>query len=193
VLLGPAHRVAFTGVACPTVDALRTPLGDIAIDNETTERLRSVRGVVFDDRPHADEHSIEVHLPFLQRLLHEFTIVPLVVGRADTPVVSAVLEAAWGGDETLIVVSSDLSHYETYQVAAAHDRNTAAAIVAGSVAALGPLDACGIAPIRGLVSSAATHRLSPTLLELQSSGDTAGSLDRVVGYGAFAYTARSAS
>lgn len=188
VLLGPAHRVAIDRVALPATDAFLTPLGEVAVDRAARAALRHDPAVVVDDRPHAAEHSLEVHLPFLQRLLHDFTVVPVAVGRADTDAVAAVIEAGWGGPETLIVVSSDLSHYEDYDHAARHDRATADAIVSGALDAIGPHDACGAHPVRGLLRVAARRGLTPELLDLRSSGDTAGPRDRVVGYGAFAIT-----
>ena len=188
VLLGPAHRVLLNGLALPRADAFRTPLGDVRVDVEARTTLAELPGVVVDDGPHADEHSLEVQLPFLQRTLDRFTLVPIVVGRCDTDVVARVIEAVWGGPETLILVSSDLSHYEDHDAAARHDRVTAAAIVASALDRIGPYDACGAYPLRGLLAVAATHDLAPALLDLRSSGDTAGSHDRVVGYGAFALT-----
>jgi hypothetical protein len=188
LLLGPAHRVPVDGMAVPSVDAFRTPLGDVPVDAELRALLLALPDVSVDDVAHAAEHSLEVHLPFLQRLLHDFTVVPVAVGRADTDAVAAVIEAGWGGPETLIVVSSDLSHYEDYDHAARHDRATADAIVSGALDAIGPHDACGAHPVRGLLRVAARRGLTPELLDLRSSGDTAGPRDRVVGYGAFAIT-----
>jgi len=186
VILGPAHRVAFEGVALPSVDAFRTPLGDVRVDREGRGTLALPPAVVVDDRPHEQEHAIEVQLPFLQRLLTSFTIVPMIVGRASDADVAAIVDAAWGGDETLVVVSSDLSHYETYRDAAGHDRRTAAAILTRDCEAIGPYDACGAGPLRGLLASESSRELLVDALDLRSSGDTAGAHDRVVGYGAFA-------
>ena len=185
VLLGPAHRVAFQGVALPSVDAFRTPLGNVPIDRQLRETLRALPSAVVDDAPHAQEHAIEVQLPFLQRLLTDFTVMPMVVGRAPDSDVAAIIDASWGGDETLVVVSSDLSHYESYERAAEHDRETAAAIVARDGRSIGTQDACGAAPLRGLLAANATRHLTVTALDLRSSGDTAGERDSVVGYGAF--------
>ena len=193
VLLGPAHRVPLAGIALPTVDAFRTPLGDVPIDGAAREILLSLPGVVLDDAAHAEEHSIEVHLPFLQRTLRTFSIVPMVVGRCDPHTVAAALDAVWGGDETLVIISSDLSHYEDHASAARHDRATAAAVLDGSADAIGPYDACGAYPLRGLLEAAREHALTPALLDLRSSGDTAGSRDRVVGYGAFAFATSGSS
>jgi AmmeMemoRadiSam system protein B len=181
VLLGPAHRVALEGIARPSADAFRTPLGEIPLETSP------IPGVIVDDRAHFEEHSLEVQLPFLQRLLDSFTLLPLLVGRAEPAAVAAVLDAAWGGDETLIVVSTDLSHYETYEVANERDRVTAAAIVGCRPDVIAPLDACGAYPLRGLLTVAPNHNLVPELVDLRNSGDTAGPRDRVVGYGAFAF------
>lgn len=187
VLLGPAHYVGFAGIAVSGAEAFVTPLGLVPVDAELREAVCARPGVTVDDRAHAPEHSLEVHLPFLQRTLTRFSVLPLVVGRADAHTVAAVLDAVWGGPETLIVVSSDLSHYLDHAHATARDRATADAIVAGRVDALAPDDACGAAPVRGLVVAAARHGLHAELLDLRTSGDTAGDRDRVVGYGAFVF------
>jgi MEMO1 family protein len=192
VLLGPAHRIALRGLALPSVDAFRTPLGDVMIDDAGRASLVDVPGVVIDDLPHALEHSVEVHLPFLQRLLDAFTIVPFVVGSTDAPSVANVLDGFWDAKDSLVVVSTDLSHYEQYDSAASHDRRTVAAIVANDIDAVHPDDACGVYPLRGLLALAQRHGVAPQLLDLRSSGDTAGSRDRVVGYGAFAVAGAAA-
>jgi AmmeMemoRadiSam system protein B len=191
LLLGPAHRVAVDGLAVPGVDAFDTPLGPVAIDTDARERALQCDGVLVDDRAHAPEHSLEVHLPFLVRALGRgFRVLPFVVGHASPATVAAVLDALWGGPETLIVVSSDLSHYEDYTSARAHDARTADAIVAGAVDRIDPYDACGAYPVRGLLTAARRHDLDVHLLDLRNSGDTAGPRDRVVGYGAFALPPR---
>lgn len=189
VLLGPAHFVPVRGLAAPSVDAFETPLGELTIDDEARGAALDLPEVLVDDAAHAREHSVEVHLPFLQRVLGDVAIVPFVVGRASAEGVAAVLDRLWGGDETLLVVSSDLSHYLDHDTAAARDHRTAEAIVAGRLDALAPDDACGAFPIRGLLVAADHHGLHATVLDVRSSGDTAGSRDRVVGYGAFALTA----
>ena len=192
VVVGPAHRVPIEGLAVPSVDAFATPLGPIEIDQAAREVAVGCAGVVVDDRAHAEEHSLEVHLPFLQHVLGtDVSVVPIVVGRTPPQRVAAVLAALWGGPETLIVVSSDLSHYDPYAVARSHDRRTASAIVNGEIDVIGPRDACGAVPIRGLLTAGRQHDLDVRLLDLRNSGDTAGPTDRVVGYGAFALTARS--
>jgi hypothetical protein len=145
-----------------------------------------VADVAADDLPHAAEHSIEVQLPFLQVVLGDVAIVPVAVGRASTDAVAVLLDALWGGPETVIVISTDLSHYHRYHEAVALDRRTAAAIVAGRFDALDDHDACGAVGLRGLLASADRRRLDIELVDLRNSGDTAGDRDRVVGYGAFA-------
>jgi AmmeMemoRadiSam system protein B len=186
VLLGPAHRVPLLGLAAPCAQAFETPLGEVALDLAALARLDDLPQVVRNDRAHEREHSLEVQLPFLQMLLGSFTLVPLVVGDAGPEAVAQVLERLWGGAETLIVISSDLSHYLPYPQAQAADRATAQRILALD-AGLAPDEACGAAAINGALLAARRHGLTPRLLDLRNSGDTAGSRDRVVGYGAFAF------
>jgi MEMO1 family protein len=187
VLLGPSHFVAFEGLALPAWKAFATPLGDVPVSAEARETLAGLPQVVTSDRPHAREHSLEVELPFLQCVLGAFEIVPLAVGDAEPGQVAKVLERLWGGDETLVVVSSDLSHYLDYDSARRRDAATAAAIVALDDRALGAEDACGCNPIRGLLVAARRHALTARQLDLRNSGDTAGARDAVVGYGAFTF------
>jgi AmmeMemoRadiSam system protein B len=190
VLLGPAHYLPVRGLAAPSVDAFATPLGDVPVDVEARRITLALPDVSIDDAAHAREHSLEVHLPFLQRVLGDgFAIVPFVVGSARAESVAAVLDELWGGDETLVVVSSDLSHYLDHDTAAARDRRTADAIVSGTLDRLAPDDACGAYPVRGLLVAAERHGLHTTAIDVRSSGDTAGPRDRVVGYGAFALAA----
>jgi hypothetical protein len=188
VLLGPTHRVAVDGLAVPSATAFATPLGDIPIDQEAINTIDHLPQVVVSDAAHALEHSLEVQLPFLQTVLAEFTLVPLAVGRASAAQVAEVLECLWGGDETLIVISSDLSHYLPYAVARETDSNTARHIVA-----LEPhidhQQACGATPVNGLLLAARRHGLKAELVDLRNSGDTAGDRSRVVGYGAFTFSA----
>ena len=188
VLLGPAHRVALRGLAVPTVDAFETPLGRVRIDQEARAALAGLAQVVADDRAHALEHALEVQLPFLQTVLgSSFTLLPLAVGSASAGEVAEVIERLWGGDETLIVVSSDLSHYLPYADARRVDRHTADAILA-LTPGLDHEQACGATPINGLLLCARRHGLVPALLDLRNSGDTAGDKSRVVGYASFAFT-----
>lgn len=190
VLLGPAHRVHVAGMAVPSVEAFASPLGKVRLDRDLLLQVEALPGVEVSDRAHALEHSLEVHLPFLQAVLGEFALLPVVVGGASPGEVRALLELCWGGEETLVVVSSDLSHYLPYDDARLRDRDTAAAILALD-ATLVPEEACGAAPINGLLDYARVHGLHAEGLDLRNSGDTAGSRERVVGYGAFAFHERA--
>ena len=190
VLLGPVHRVPVRGLALAGVERFATPLGEIVIDATAVAALRRLPQVQDSARAHAVEHSLEVHLPFLQRLLGEFTLVPLAVGDATAEEVAEVLDLLWGGDETLIVVSSDLSHYLPYETARATDAATI-----NSLLAFGRLrheQACGATPVNGLLLTAARRGLRAELLDLRNSGDTAGDRSRVVGYAAVAVYERDA-
>lgn len=189
VLLGPAHFVWFDGVAVPSVDAFATPLGPVAIDRELRARALACPGVVVNDEPHAPEHALEVHLPFVLRALGTVSVLPLLVSSLDADVVADVLDAVARDDRTLIVCSSDLSHYHDDATAKARDRKTAGAIVARDPGRIGPGDACGRDAIRGLLARARRAELRVTLLDLRTSADTAGDPTSVVGYGAFALTA----
>ncbi len=182
VLLGPAHRVHVGRLAVPAVDAFLTPLGPVEIDGAAREIALTLPGVEIDDAAHAPEHSIEVHLPFLQRTLGSFKVLPLVVGAPDVEIVARLLDSLWGGPETLVVVSTDLSHYLDYESAADCDLRTARAITALDVEGIADRDACGAYALRGLLRVAGSRGLEARLLDLRSSGDTAGSHDRVVGY-----------
>lgn len=189
VLLGPVHRVPIRGLALPSAKAFATPLGTVDVDTEAAALALEVPHVSVDEAAHALEHSLEVQLPFLQTVLDDFRIVPFAVGDASAAEVAAVIEKLWGGPETLIVVSSDLSHYHPYAAARQIDRGTAAAILALD----GSLDhdqACGATPINGLAMCARRLDLKSELIDLRNSGDTAGDKSRVVGYAAFAFTNR---
>jgi AmmeMemoRadiSam system protein B len=186
VVIGPAHYVAFRGIAVPGHTAFGTPLGEIAVDGEAVATLASLPAVVAADRPHAPEHALEVELPFLQRLLPPgFGLVPLVVGDATPAEVAAVLERLWGAG-TLVVISSDLSHYHDHATATRLDEATAARIEALDAEALGPGDACGWLAVAGLLRLARNQGLAVRRLDLRNSGDTAGGRAQVVGYGAWA-------
>lgn len=186
VLLGPVHRLPIRGLALPGADSFVTPLGAVEVDTEAVVRLRAMPQVCESDAAHSLEHSLEVQLPFLQTILEEFTLVPLAVGDASPSQVAEVIERVWGGPETLIVVSSDLSHYHRYEEAAAIDRSTANDILA-LADTLDHQQACGATPINGVALCARRHSLKPELIDLRNSGDTAGEKSRVVGYGAFAF------
>lgn len=186
VLLGPAHRVGFQGIAGSSADYFDTPLGRVALDRALIERACQFDGVVLFDRAHAEEHSLEVQLPFLQTVLGDFTLAPFVVGDAPASLVASLLEALWGGDETLIVVSSDLSHYLDYASAQVRDGNTAHHIETFHGERIGPQDACGYGGIRGLLRVAQQKGMAVERVTLCNSGDTAGDKRRVVGYAAYA-------
>ncbi|TXH61472.1 MAG: AmmeMemoRadiSam system protein B [Burkholderiaceae bacterium] len=186
VLLGPSHRVALRGLAAPTVEAFETPLGRIAIDRAALDSLADLPQVVARDDAHASEHALEVQLPFLQTVLADFRLVPLVVGHATPEEVAEVITRLWGGEETLIVISSDLSHYLPYARAQAADRATIDAVLRLDPA-LDHEQACGATPLAGALLAARAHGLAPRLLALCNSGDTAGDRARVVGYAAVAF------
>jgi len=186
VLLGPTHRVGIDALALPGVAALATPLGEVPVWAEGVAAAAALPQVVVSARVHAEEHSLEVHLPFLQRVLPGVPVVPLAVGRVTPEQVAEVLEVLWGGPDTLIVVSSDLSHYHEYAEARRIDRATIDQILDLA----GPLDheqACGATPVNGLLVAARRHGLAPRLLAACNSGDTAGDRRRVVGYAAVAF------
>jgi hypothetical protein len=187
VLLGPVHRVWTPGLALPGVEAFDTPLGRVKLDQEAIAAIDGLKQVQVHPAAHAQEHSLEVHLPFLQTVLADFTLVPLAVGGASPEAVAEVLDHLWGGAETLIVVSSDLSHFLPYQNAQAVDRATVQAILDFNTHLVGE-QACGCHPINGMMLAARKYGLTPHLLDLRNSGDTAGDRNRVVGYASFAFT-----
>ena len=186
VLLGPVHRVAVRGLALPGVNAMATPLGRIGIDSEAVALITQLPQICISAAAHAEEHSLEVHLPFLQSVLGDFSIVPLAVGNATVDEVAEVLDVLWGGAETLIVVSSDMSHFLSYNEAQALDRVTAQAIL-DLRSDISHTQACGGTPLNGLTCAARRRGLRPELLDLRNSGDTAGDRNRVVGYASFAF------
>ena len=187
ILLGPTHRVAVDGIALPEVEVFSTPLGPIRLDAQAIAAIADLPQIVFSDHVHAFEHSLEVHLPFLQRVLEHFTLIPLAVGHATPEAVADVLDRLWDGPETLIVVSSDLSHFLPYRTAQQVDGNTCRHILQLDTH-IHPEQACGAYPINGLLLAASQRGLTPTLLGLCNSGDTAGDKARVVGYAAFSFT-----
>ncbi|MBX9635875.1 MAG: AmmeMemoRadiSam system protein B, partial [Magnetospirillum sp.] len=186
VLMGPSHRVAFRGIATSTALAWASPLGNVAIDRDAVAHLLTLPMVGALDKAHEAEHSLEVHVPFLQKVLGDFQLVPLVAGEAPRDVVAAVLDAVWGGPETLIVISTDLSHYLDYASCRQTDGATVAAIEQLDPTAIGSTQACGRVPMGGLLQTAKRRGMTITTLDVRNSGDTAGPKDRVVGYGAWA-------
>ena len=186
VLIGPSHHLAFRGLAVDTSDAWATPCGIVPLDTDAIARLRALPLVGELDAAHQREHALEVHLPFLQRVLGDFRLVPIVTGAAPPEAVAAVFDALWGGPETLIVVSTDLSHYLDYAACQRIDQTTAEAIERLDPDVLTPTHACGSVATRGLLLAASQRGMAIERLDLRNSGDTAGPRDRVVGYGAWA-------
>lgn len=191
VLLGPTHRVAVRGLALPDAEAFDTPLGAVPIDSDAADRIARLPQVVRSGAAHAHEHALEVQLPFLQTVLERFTLVPLAVGHVDDGAVAEAIERLWGGDETLVVVSTDLSHYLTHARARAVDRSTVDRVLRFD-AAISHDEACGATPLNAALRVAQRHGLVPELLDLRNSGDTAGDRLRVVGYAAIVFTAAGA-
>lgn len=187
ILVGPSHRVGFNGLALCTASAYAIPGRLIYIDREIEAKLAALPGVRLLDQAHQSEHSLEVHLPFLVETLGYFTLVPIVAGVASPGLVADVLEAAWGGDETLIVISTDLSHYHDYDAAKLIDATTVKAIERLDATFMDGDHACGAVPLAGLLEVARRKSLAVKTLDVRNSGDTAGPKDRVVGYGAWAF------
>jgi len=188
VMLAPSHRMAFRGLAYSSAQLFRTPLGDLEVDQAAMEQIQPLPQVQALDQAFEGEHSLEVHMPFLQMTLQDFHIVPLLVSDASADEVAEVLECLWGGDETLIVISSDLSHYHDYESARAMDAEATRAIESLQPEILSYHHACGRTPVSGLLVAAKHHQLKATTLDIRNSGDTAGPRDQVVGYGAYAFT-----
>jgi MEMO1 family protein len=187
VLIGPAHHVHVRGIAAPTVDAFETPLGRVPVDKSALNAIAGLPFVIQDDLAHAPEHALEVELPFLQTLLVSFQVVPLLVGDATPEEIAQMMLQLWESPGTLIVVSTDLSHYHNYEAARRLDAATAAAIERGDWASLGPHQACGSRAVAGLLLETGRRDLKIRRLSLCNSGDTAGARDRVVGYGAWMF------
>lgn len=187
VLIGPSHRVFLYGMAAPESLVWEMPSGNVMIDFDSLKKAAFFPQILFSDKAHKEEHSLEVQLPFLKEILSDFRLIPLVVGDASPDEVAEVIESLWGGPETLIVVSSDLSHYNRYEQAVEKDRFTAQAIEGLDIRSLDSDHACGFIPIAGLVQVARQKGMRVERLDLRNSGDTAGPKDQVVGYGAFAF------
>ncbi|MCK4587519.1 MAG: AmmeMemoRadiSam system protein B [Gammaproteobacteria bacterium] len=187
VLLGPSHRVTLFGLAISSVDQFDTPLGPVELDRDAINSIADLPQVHRLDEAHRMEHSLEVHLPFLLEVLDDFKLVPLVVGDAQPDEVSEVLERLWGGPETLIVISSDLSHYHDYATAQRMDSATSKAIEELQLEDIHSENACGCVPVSGLLHLARKMGLQAETIDLRNSGDTAGTKDSVVGYGAYVF------
>ncbi len=187
VLLGPSHRVPFHGLASCQASHYATPLGLITLDRASLDRLESMPQVTVNDAAHIPEHSLEVQLPFLQYVLDDFELIPLLVGDADEREVADVLDELWGDRHTLIVISSDLSHYHDYTTAQRLDQNTSRAIETLNPTAISYEDACGRNPVNGLLHIAKRRAMHVETVDLRNSGDTAGPRDQVVGYGAYLF------
>lgn len=185
VLLGPSHRVAFRGLAVPVSDFFNTPLGNIPIDQKGIQQLSELPQVITSEQAHQEEHSLEVQLPFLQEVLNDFSLIPIVVGDAERHEVAEVINTLWGDEHTLIVISTDLSHYHNYNEAKQLDRATSDAIINLKPDLIDYDDACGRNGLKGMLTVAKERHLSIDILDLRNSGDTAGDKSRVVGYGAY--------
>ena len=187
VLLGPAHYVAFTGLAVAEADAFATPLGEVRLDPRGPGLLKDLPQVIGYGEAHAPEHSLEVQLPFIQRVLGDVDVLPLLVGDASPEQVAQVVEACWGGQETLVLISSDLSHYLPYDLARERDAETVRHILDFDWP-LADRSACGARAVNGLLAAAPAHGLHARLVDSRNSGDTAGDRARVVGYASVSFT-----
>lgn len=184
VLLGPAHRVYVNGMAIPSVDCFATPFGEVELDRKSIDRIADMPGIITSDEAHRQEHCLEVQLPFLQSVLNDFSLVPVLVGDCKPDIVAAVIDELWEGPETLLVVSSDLSHFHPYDEAQQIDASTCGLIL-DKFSSLTGEQACGAHAINGLMCSKSSQSLTVEMLETCNSGDTVGDKNRVVGYGAF--------
>lgn len=187
ILLGPSHRVPLIGIAACSAKYFSTPLGNVPVDLSSLQSLILSRKISVLDEAHALEHSLEVHLPFLQEVLDEFTLMPLVVGDTAPEAISKIIESLWEKSNTLIVVSSDLSHYQNYNTAKELDSTTSRNIEKMNNQAIQYSDACGRNAVNGLIDFAKNHKLTAKTIDLRNSGDTAGEKDKVVGYGAYVF------
>ncbi len=187
ILLGPSHRVPFTGIASSSAKAFDTPLGAIPLNRKTIEKVNQLPFVVEYDTAHEQEHSLEVQLPFLQKVLSNFTLVPLVIGQASDEQVDQLIEYLWDEPGVLFLISSDLSHYLDYETAREYDLATMKAIEQLEPRKIHPEQACGRTGIAGLLLAAKNHHLKVKTLDIRNSGDTAGSKDQVVGYGSWVF------
>lgn len=184
VLMGPAHRVPLRGLAIPSMSQFSSPLGDINLDEQNLEKLEALDFVSVNDTAHALEHSLEVQLPFLQSVLNEFTLTPIIVGKCSPKELAMLINILWGGNETLFICSTDLSHYHAYSDAKKIDAITCDKIknIQNNISGE---QACGCYPLNGVLQVAQERHLEVKQLYYCNSGDTAGAQDAVVGYGAF--------
>jgi len=187
LLLGPSHRVRFEGIAVSSANYFLTPLGKIPVDRAATAEALKLSGIVTFDQAHAQEHSLEMQLPFIQRIFPNASILPLCIGLADPSLVAHAIKTFWGRPATLTIVSSDLSHYLPYERAQTVDRETTSFIEKLEYEKVASESACGAYPVRGLLKFAREEKLNVTTVDLRNSGDTAGGKDQVVGYGAYAF------
>lgn len=185
VIIGPAHRVGFNGIAGTLATEFVTPLGVVKVDESSMENVLTMPSVMILEEAFQGEHCLEVQLPFLQKILNNFTIVPLIVGNVSYITLSEVIERLWGFDDTLFVISSDLSHYHDYKTAQNMDSTTANAIVNLEPDNITYDNACGRIGIQAMLDIAKSKNMTVKQLDLRNSGDTAGDKNRVVGYGAF--------
>ncbi len=188
ILLGPAHQVPFKGIAYSCANYFNTPLGSISVNKSLINKIKHLNYIVCNDEAHEQEHSLEVQLPFLQTVLNNFTIVPLVIGDSNSQEVATLLEQLWGNEETIIIISSDLSHFNTYEVAQKLDKNTSKAISLLQPEKIHYKHACGSTPVNGLLEIAKKKKLKVSILDVRNSGDTAGDKSRVVGYGSYSFS-----
>ncbi|HEY8079483.1 MAG TPA: AmmeMemoRadiSam system protein B [Labilithrix sp.] len=187
VVLGPAHYVDVKGIATSNASAFTTPMGELLLDRDAIDAIARLPGVAALDNAHAPEHSVEVQIPFVQAALGQVRLVPLLCGSGTCEKqLDRVLDVLWGGEETLFVVSSDLSHYLDYDSARARDAATTRSIESLDADAIGSDDACGPSCLRAILRAASKRRMHAKVLDVKSSGDTVGGRDEVVGYGAYA-------
>jgi len=185
VLIGPSHYYDFPGIALPDSTRFQTPLGEVQVDPAADDLKRKFRYVRVFEAAHYPEHALEVLLPFLQRAVPGAKIVPLITGRTEMSQVSAVIEEIWGGADTLLVISSDLSHNHPYEIAQKVDRQTARAIVEFDFSRLTADQACAYQAMRGFLKAAIRKEMRCSLLELRNSADASGDMSLVTGFGAF--------
>lgn len=187
VILGPSHRVSFNGIALSSDEQWATPLGNVEVDQETCCELKTIDFINYNDAAHKEEHSIEVQLPFLQKTLNDFTIIPLLSCQTSLKEAVYTLEKVWGDEETLIIISSDLSHFLNYDDCRKKDHETVNAIENFDYDKLKNDDACGLIPISALLAVAKQKKMKMETLDVRCSGDTAGRRDSVVGYASFGF------